>query len=194
MTGELPYPTIEAFGLILRRVRHADIEMLRQWRNSEAVNQWLVFRGHITQEMQETWFSKLKPDQQYYYVVESNGRKLGLVNIKNVENGSGEGGIFIADESDQDHGVGLRAMLAMYDFGFLTLGLKEITAHILSTNKRAVRVNQAIGAVRDPGQEGEFNPKWRILPDAYWAKTKSLRAYQWSEPARADVGEPPPAE
>ena len=184
MMSEFRYPAIQAFGVNLHRVRHADIETLRQWRNSEVVSQWLVGRQQITPEMQEVWFSRLDPDKQFYYVIEYNGGKLGLVNIKNVENGSGEGGIFIADESYQDAGIGLRAMVAMYDFGFLVLGLREITALILSTNNRAIRVNQAIGAVCDPGQEGVDTPKWRILPDAYWAKTKRLREFWQQSEAR----------
>lgn len=151
--------------------------MLRQWRNSEAVSQWMELRQEITPEIQEAWFARLDPAQQYFYVVEYLGQKVGLVNLKNFAAGSAEGGIYIAVESLQDHAIGLRAMLAMYDFGFQTLGLHEITAHILSTNKRAIRVNQAIGAVRDPGQDGVINQKWRILPDAYWAKSKGMRAF-----------------
>jgi RimJ/RimL family protein N-acetyltransferase len=180
--SKFPHAFIRAFGVTLRRLGHADIEMVRQWRNSDAVSQWLKDRQQITTAMQEVWFNSLDPEKQYYYVIEHDGQKLGLVNIKNAENGSGEGGIFIGDESYQDAGVGTRAMLAMYDFGFLILGLHEITAHILSTNKRAIRVNEAIGAVRDPGQEGVVYPKWRILPDAYWAKTKRLREY-WQNSA-----------
>ncbi len=172
-----PHEVIAAYGVTLRRLDHAHIEQVRQWRNSEAVRRWMEFRGEITPAMQERWFAALDPASQFYYLIEHRGEPIGVVNIKHVKDGSGEGGIFIADERQQNSPVAVQAILAMYDFGFDTLGLREITAHILADNPRAIRFNEVLGFRQDPGQDGVANPLWRLSPADYRGHTAVLRAY-----------------
>ena len=36
----------------LKLIQQEDIELIRNWRNSKDVNQFLIFRGHISKEQQ----------------------------------------------------------------------------------------------------------------------------------------------
>ena len=168
---------IDAFGIALLRLAYADIELVRLWRNSPNVNQWMEFKGRITPEMQRSWFEKLDPETQFFYVIELHGERVGLVNLKNVQDASAEGGIFIAEERFQNGTLGLQAILAMYDFGFQQLYLTRITAHIMADNPRAIRFNQALGFKQVADQDRVANRLWTLSPSDYKARTSSLRAY-----------------
>lgn len=168
---------LDAMGIRLVRLQQKDIELVRQWRNSEAVRSHMAYRDEITAEMQRAWFARLNPDCQYFYIIETQGRRVGLVNIKDIADHTGEGGIFIADESMQNSFIPLQALLAMYDFGFGALGLRAITAHILADNQRAIRLNQSLGFRKDPGQEDMHNQRWQLAHEDYVRKTQGLRTY-----------------
>lgn len=170
---------IEAYGVVLRRLGHGDIEMVRRWRNDPEVSRYMAFREEITPDMQERWFRGLDPRTQFFYVIEQAGRALGLANLKDYDaaRASAEGGIFIADPAARDGQLGLAAILALYDWGFESLSLDEIVAHILADNPRAIRFNQALGFRIDPGQEGVANPVWRVGRQAYFAATARLKGW-----------------
>lgn len=175
----MTYNKLQAHGVILHRLTDEYIELIRIWRNSTVVNRWMEFRQEISPEAQKRWFESLDYSLQYYYLIEHNGKFIGLVNLKNVDNAtnSAEGGIFIADEEYQNGTIAFQAILTMYDFGFNTLALSEITAHILVDNPRAIRFNQALGFQKASFQDGVTNQLWRLLPDEYHKCTKNLRAY-----------------
>ncbi|CAN7244825.1 GNAT family N-acetyltransferase [Massilia sp. LjRoot122] len=168
---------IDGTGFRLVRLQKAQIEQVRQWRNSESVRKYMAFRDEITPEMQEAWFAKLDPATQYYYIIETRDKPVGLINIKDVCDGEGEGGIFIADESVQNGVLPLQVIIAMYDFGFDVLGLHTIKAHILSSNTRAIRFNQSLGFKKLAGQEEVSNQAWTASRDDYFDKTRAMRAY-----------------
>ena len=60
---------LNSYGLVLKRLGYQNIEMVRMWRNSEAVRQYMEFKGHITIEMQKRWFKSLNKDYDYYYII-----------------------------------------------------------------------------------------------------------------------------
>jgi len=42
---------------------HDDIEMVRRWRTSPEIAQFMLYREPITPEMQEKWYASLDPDR-----------------------------------------------------------------------------------------------------------------------------------
>jgi len=174
-----PHARIEAYGAVLTRVTQADIEQVRLWRNDPAVSGFMESRDIITSEMQARWFASLDPQRQFFYVVHGPGGPAGVANLKNLDvaSATAEGGIYLADPALRDGYLGLAAMLAMYDHGFERLGLGEITAHIRSDNPRAIRVNQALGFRREPGQEQVRNQAYRLLKADYFAKAGKFRSF-----------------
>jgi len=173
------HKVLNANGIELHRLTYNDIEQVRLWRNSEEVRRWMAFREEISSESQKRWFESLEPTRQYYYLIVYDGNRVGLVNLKNLDvtAGSAEGGIFIADPKYQNGMVAFQAILTMYDFGFETLKLNEITAHILAENKRAIRFNQTLGFQLANNQDGITNQLWRVMPDSYYKHTKVLRKF-----------------
>lgn len=140
--------TLTGYGVTLRRLTHDKIEMLRQWRNDPKIQQYMVYREYITPEMQEAWFQKINNDNNFYFIIEYEGREVGMINIKDVDyvKKTGEPGIFLYDDQLWNSDVGMRASLCFDDFVWGTLDLEYTYCHVLTSNKRALQFNLLFGA------------------------------------------------
>ena len=163
---------LEKYGIVLNRLTHDNIELVRNWRNDSKISQYMEFQEYITPEMQEKWFQKIDNDNNYFFIIEYEGRKVGLVNIKDIdyEQKTGEGGIFIYDDEYLNSDVSFRASLCNSDFFFETLNLERITAHILSDNKRAVKYNLMLGFEKQPNQDNVHNQLYHLEKENYFKK------------------------
>ena len=147
--------TLTGYGVTLRRLTHDKIEMLRQWRNDPKIQQFMVYREYITPEMQEKWFEKINNDNNFYFIIEYEGREVGMINIKDVdyEKKTGEPGIFLYDDSLWNSDVGMRVSLCFDEFIWDTLKLESTYCHVLAANKRAMQFNMLFGCEVAPGYE-----------------------------------------
>lgn len=154
-----PNLTLTGYGVILRRLTHDKIEMLRQWRNDPKIQQYMIYREYITPEMQEAWFKKINNDHNFYFIIEYEGREVGMINIKDVdyEKKTGEPGLFIYDDNLLNSDVGMRASLCFNDFVWNTLNLESLYIHVVASNKRAMAYNYLLGYEIVPGYENAEN-------------------------------------
>lgn len=140
--------TISRYGITLRPLTHNKIELVRRWRNHPMISQYMIYRSHITPEMQERWFQKISASgTDFYFIIEYQGREIGLINVKDVDyvNKCGEQGIFVWDHDYLDTGVAFLAFFCLDDFCTETLGLETVYCHILSSNTRAIRFDEYLG-------------------------------------------------
>lgn len=150
---------LTGYGVTLRRLTHDKIEMLRQWRNDPKIQQYMIYREYITPEMQETWFQKINNDHNFYFIIEYEGREVGMINIKDVdyEKKTGEPGQFIYDDGLWNSDVAMRASLCFGDFAWDILGLESMYIHVVASNKRALQYNLLFGYEVVPGYENAEN-------------------------------------
>ncbi|NQU33725.1 MAG: GNAT family N-acetyltransferase [Bacteroidetes bacterium] len=163
-------------NIIFRRLVHADIELVRQHRNSSDVSQFMEYRQHISREMQEKWFESINNNNNLFFVIEYKGEKIGLINGKDIkwEEHSMETGIFIWDKKYLNTHIPLLAVLIFGELGIMTFGLTAY-AHILSTNNRAKRYNKLLGFRLCEGQEGVENQLYVMTKESYFKKAKFIR-------------------
>lgn len=135
---------IEKYGVKLIRLTEDKLELVRQWRNDPKISQFMLFRDHITPEMQQNWFEKINNDNNYYFIIEYKEKEIGLVNIKDIDysKGEGEAGLFIYDDS---FFISFHISLCLNDFFFENLSGTQIRAFVLDENKRAIRFNKTLG-------------------------------------------------
>ena len=147
--------TLTGYGVTLRRLTHDKIEMLRQWRNDPKIQQYMIYRDYITPEMQEAWFQKINNDHNFYFIIEYQGREVGMINIKDVdyEKRTGEPGMFLYDDKLWNSDVGMRSSLCLGSFIWDTLALDSMYIHVLSSNKRALQYNLLCGYETVPGHD-----------------------------------------
>jgi len=148
--------SIQRYGIVLSRLKHGEIELLRQWRNAAKISRFMEFREHISRGMQEQWFKQINNKNNYYFIIKYKNRKIGMTNLKNIdyEKGAAEGGIFIYDEAFLRTGIPYRAVCARNDFAFEFLKLEYIISHVLISNRRADRFNRSLGGRPQTGLPG----------------------------------------
>ena len=73
------------YGITLTRLREDDIELVRKWRNSPGIQQYMEYREFITEEMQKKWFESINNLQNFYFIIEYENKKIGLINTSNID-------------------------------------------------------------------------------------------------------------
>jgi RimJ/RimL family protein N-acetyltransferase len=138
---------IRKYGIVLRRLQHRDIELIRSKRNQDSVRNFMFYQKEITKVEQEEWFETINNIYNYYFIIECDNKKVGLINGKNIdyEKRTSEGGIFIWDENFRDVQVSAIASLIMAEFTFMIFNFNKTYAEVLGTNLGQVRYNEFMG-------------------------------------------------
>ncbi len=139
--------TLQGYGVTLKRLTEDKIELVRVWRNNPKIQQYMEFREEITPEMQKAWFQRINNDHNLYYIIEVDGKEVGLINCRDIDDKyeSGEGGIFIWDDDYLNSDLSFRATCLLYEYLFNDLELSHIYGHVVENNKRALTFNKALG-------------------------------------------------
>lgn len=169
---------LKKYGVVLRRMTHDDIEMVRNWRNSEFVQQFMNYRDYITPEMQEAWFLKVNNADNYYYIIEYEDDKIGVIHEKNLDRqgtGTTESGIFVATEAYLSTFIPVAASLILIEINFYLLNGKDSFIRILRDNHRSISYNKTLGYVLCEGQEDETLQKYTLTRANFERRTRKLR-------------------
>ncbi len=167
--------TIEQYGVKLRRLQIEDIELVRFWRNQEHVVKNMEFKRQITSEEQLIWFNSINNIANYYFMIEFEGKDIGVINVKNVDliKDSGEGGIFIGDLTSDNSIAATLGSLCLLNFSFCVLKLtSKSIIKVLKTNKQAVEYNRILG-YELVSEEGDFQ-FFELTEDKYFNASKDL--------------------
>lgn len=161
--------SVENYGVRLLPLTGEKIELVRQWRNDPKISQYMAYREYITSDMQQKWFESVNNPNNYYFIIEFEGKEVGLINIKELVYSKKEGeiGFFIYDDSYLNSDISFRTSLCMGDFTTYILDLRIAYIHVLKTNKRAIQYNKMIGYELSENQDEIENQKYYITRDTY---------------------------
>lgn len=163
--------TLQGYGVTLHRLTHDKIELVRQWRNDPKISQYMFFKDYITPEMQEAWFQKINNDNNFYFIIEYEGKEIGLINIKDIdcEKKCGETGVFVYDDLYLNSDIAYRAHLLIFDFIYIDIRLQYTFSHITRDNIRAQRFASFLGGT--VVLTDEHGVKYSITADDYLSNT-----------------------
>jgi hypothetical protein len=135
------------YGLDLERLEAKHLEMVRKWRNDDAVRLRMRYQKEITPAAQAGWFKKLDKHNDWYFVAAQNEMQFGLFHIKDVDwaRRVGEAGGFVSNPEligAMEAGMGI---LALMDFAFFMLGLDFLEASYHREDGEIVRLNRQLG-------------------------------------------------
>lgn len=138
----------EQYGIKYSRVKINDLELLRYWRNQAYIRNTMQYKEYITPKMQQAWFEKINNKYNYYFIVEHQHKKIGLINCKDTEPNTkiAEGGIFIWEKSYWGTPIPALASLTMLQavFDIFKSGDASV-ATIACDNKVALNFNIMLG-------------------------------------------------
>lgn len=164
------------FNIRLTLLKEEDIEQVRLWRNDTLVVNNYEFREYITPEMQKKWFDSIRNIHNTYFVIEYKGRKVGVINAKNInwEQQSLESGIFIPDPEVYQTQVPAIVSLMMTDLLFKVFDWKTISAHVMRHNLSVIRYNKSLGYELCDGQDGVENQLYRLSRENFTKKAARI--------------------
>jgi RimJ/RimL family protein N-acetyltransferase len=138
---------LKKHGVELVQLNETHLELLREWRNSKFVQQYMFNQKQINAGEQLVWFRSLSQKNEYHFLIKVKGDLIGSCNLKIASNRIAEGGIFVCSENFLGGLDVIKAIFIMYDWAFKELGVKSVEARIIHTNKRAIRFNCGIGFI-----------------------------------------------
>jgi len=164
------------YGITLTRLREDDIELVRKWRNSPGIQQYMEYRELITEEMQKKWFESINNLQNFYFIIEYENKKIGLINTSNIdwENYTSDGGIFIWEEKYYETFIPVWASLCLLETDFFLFQARESFIKTLKDNNRAIVLNKHLGYQLMEGQEEVNNQQYSLTRENFEMKAKKI--------------------
>lgn len=165
------------YGVTLNRLRQEDLEFVREKRNSEEVRRFMEFREEITPEMQQKWFEGIDNFENFYYIIEYQGKRIGLLNDKNMDwkARTSESGLFLWDESFINTMVPALASLCLLEVGFYYLSWNTSYIKVLHDNPTAVKYVKSLGYVLSENQENTDNQMYYLTRQLFETKGKKIQ-------------------
>ncbi|MCU0370954.1 MAG: GNAT family N-acetyltransferase [Bacteroidales bacterium] len=179
---------LSKYSITLRRLREPDIELVRQWRNSQQISQFMEYRENITPEMQVEWFRSIDNFENFYYIISYNDKDIGLINSSKIDwdTVSSEGGIFLWDDRYYETFIPVWASLCLLETSYFILGADRSYIKTLRDNERAKKLNTHLGYVLKPGQEDVYNQVYMMTAASF-----RLHASKLIHAARLLAGDDP---
>lgn len=168
---------VHKYGITLSRLTQDNIEFVRKKRNSEEVRHFMEFREEITPEMQQKWFDRINNFNNFFYLIEFNSRKIGLINDKNIDwqARTSESGLFFWDKEYINTFYPVLASLVLLEVGFYYLDWYQSFIHVLHDNPKAIEYVHQIGYELCDGQRGVHNQLYFLTKANFEKKGRKMR-------------------
>ncbi len=168
---------ISKYGVSLVRLMEEDIELVRQWRNTDEIRKYMSFQAYITPDMQKKWFETINNPENFYYIIEYKGDKIGLVNDKNIDwkQKTAEGGMFIWDKRYINSIVPLKVSLLVLEMAYIMLGWNKTFIKVRKDNSRAIEYNKALGYEMTGNSLSQDTISMELKKDHFFKKYKTLK-------------------
>lgn len=143
--------TVDPFGnevVSLRLVEEKDLQTTLAWRNRDEARIWFKTSSQITFEQHQAWFYRyFDKDDDFLFVVESNGQIVGQASVYDIrwDEGSAEIGRFLVAPESAGKGYIGKACEALVVFCAETFNLQYLFLEVLEANERALRLYQRNG-------------------------------------------------
>lgn len=169
------------YGITLNRLRKEDLEFVREKRNSQNNNASGDSPVEITPEMQLEWFESINNAENFYYIIEYKGAKIGMLNNKKLDwkARTSESSLFLWDETMSDTLVPSLASLCLIEIGFYYLNWNVSYIRIHRDNNKAAENAGSLGYELTEGKETVENHLYYLTRELFETKgTKILQEAQ----------------
>ena len=136
----------------VRDIKADDLEMIRNWRNSKEVSQYMYTEDFITPEQQQRWFEKISNERNsQYWIIEYSDKPHGLVSITEISKvfDSCFWAFYLGDSSVRGGGIGSKIEYNILRYVFEDLELNKLRCEVLTTNPSVISMNEKFGFRRE---------------------------------------------
>lgn len=145
----------------LRPIGETDLEMVRGWRNSPDVSQYMYTEEPITAEAQVKWFNKIKDDpSSVVWIIQYNDKPLGVAALSAINKhlSSCYWAFYLGDTSVRGGGIGAKVEYNVLHFVFEELKLNKLRCEVFTFNDKVIKMHEKFGFRRE-GFYREHCPK-----------------------------------
>lgn len=136
----------------IRKFEKKDIPLKVEWVNNVANNTFLHYDIPIEIEKTERWYenNKRKSDR-FDGIIEVDEIPVGLIGLLCIDqkNSKAEYYILVGNTDYKGKGIAKKASIQIINYGFFELGLNRIYLYTETENKKAQRLFEAVGFIRE---------------------------------------------
>jgi len=133
-------------------LKKEDIELVRSWRNSDEVSQYMYTDKKITAEEQEIWFENIKNDKtSIYWIIEYEDKRLGLASVSGINTilKSCYWAFYLGDTSLRGAGIGGKVEINVINYVFDELNLNKLRCEVFIFNDKVIKMHEKFGFRRE---------------------------------------------
>jgi RimJ/RimL family protein N-acetyltransferase len=164
------------YGITLNRLRKEDLEFVREKRNAKEALTSEETPNEITTEMQLEWFESVDNFENFYYLIEYKGAKIGMLNNKKVDwkARTSESSLFLWDETLVDTIVPSLAALCLIEIGFYYLNWNVCYIRVHSDNPKAIKNAESLGYELTEGKEAIENHLYYLTRELFETNAQTI--------------------
>ncbi len=136
----------------LIRLEEEDLELVRNWRNSEDVAKYMYTENSITEKEQLNWFNSIKNESNcIYWIIEYNDKKLGLASLNGIDKTlqSCYWAFYLGDSSVRGAGIGAKIEYNVIEYVFSELKLNKLRCEVFVSNDKVIKMHEKYGFRRE---------------------------------------------
>ena len=151
--------------IVLKKITHEDLELVRKWRNSPEVAQYMYTEDEISAEQQENWWQKVKDDSTLIqWIIEYDNQKIGVASLSGISNvlSSCYWAFYLGDNVPRGGGIGSKIEYNVLEFVFNELKLNKLRCEVMIFNDKVISMHEKFGFRREAyyRQHVKKNGKW----------------------------------
>lgn len=159
-------------------LREDDIELVRMWRNSPEVSQYMYTDEFISEEHQKLWFNKIKNENNSrYWIIEFENKKIGVASLTDIDTRNSKcfWGFYLGTTDNRGKGIGAKIEYKILEYVFEDLKLNKLCGEVLSFNENVIRMHEKFGFRR----EGYLRNHIRKQEKFHDVVVIALLSYEW---------------
>ncbi len=129
-------------------ITEEDLELIRQWRNSKEVSQYMYTSDEITSEQQKKWFEKIKSDpSQKYWLIKYDEKKLGLASLYNIKQNFKHcsWAFYLGNTNVRGAGIGSKVEYNILSYVFETMKFNKLMCEVFIFNDKVIQMHKKFG-------------------------------------------------
>lgn len=133
-------------------LKENDIELVREWRNSPEVSQYMYTDDFITKDQQEKWLDKINQEENSrYWIVKYEDQKIGLASITDIDRRNNKcfWGFYLGNTEIRGKGIGAKIEYNVLKIVFDEMKLNKLCGEVFSFNEKVVKMHEKFGFRRE---------------------------------------------
>lgn len=136
----------------LIKLQKKHLEIVRKWRNSDEVSQYMYSSPKITKEQQKTWFNETSNDPtKMQFVINFDGKDMGVALLYDINHKFDRcyWAFYLGDTSIRGKGIGSKVEYKILNLVFDELELQKLLCEVLAFNTSVVEMHEKFGFRRE---------------------------------------------